>query len=122
MATFVIDENMARTTASVLQAAGHRVFDVCDVGLKARPDQDVFEYAQSVSSTIVTRDLGFASTVRFLLGSHLGIVVLRVLNEVTTRQVNATLLAALSTLTDPDFPGTLVIVEPQHTRVRRPER
>lgn len=98
MPAFLIDEDMPRSTAPALLDAGYDVADVRDVGLSGRTDHDVFRYAQTANATIISRDLDFANILSFPLGTHHGILVVRLPNEVHPRQVNAEVLRALTEL------------------------
>ncbi len=119
---FLVDEDMPRSTAAVLRQAGHSATDVRDVGLRGHSDAEVFAFAQSRRAALVTADKGFANVVSFPPGRHWGLIVLRVPNELPTRQVNQTLLRALADLEGEELRGLLVIVEPGKTRIRRPAR
>jgi predicted nuclease of predicted toxin-antitoxin system len=116
---FLIDEDMPRSTAVVLREAGHAALDGRDIGLRGRTDAEVFAYAQSRGAVLVTADKGFANLLRFPPGSHSGLIVLRVPNELPTHEVNQELLRALVDLRDEDLKGMLVIVEAGRTRIRR---
>lgn len=91
---FLVDEDLPRSTAVALRQAGHTAEDVRDIGLRGHTDQAVFEYAQSVGAILVTADKGFANVLRFPPGSHAGIILVRVPNELPTREVNQELLRA----------------------------
>jgi predicted nuclease of predicted toxin-antitoxin system len=119
---FLIDEDMPRSTAVVLRQAGHSAEDVRDIGLRGRSDQEVFEYAQAQGTILLTADKGFSNIVRFPVGSHEGIMVVRVPNELPTQTVNDELLRALEDLEGEDLAGLLMIVEVGRTRVRRAGR
>lgn len=120
MAAFLVDEDMPRSTARTLREAGYAADDVRDVGLRGHSDADVFAYAQEHSRTIVTADLGFASLLTYPLGSHSGIVVLRIPNDVSIAALNDELLGALDGLRDVELRGALIIVELGRIRLRHP--
>ncbi|HAX24549.1 MAG TPA: hypothetical protein DEU95_02950 [Chloroflexi bacterium] len=120
MVAFLIDEDMPRSTARVLREAGYAAEDVRDVGLRGHSDADVFAYAQEHSFTVITADLGFANPLTYPLGSHAGIVVVRVPNEVSVARLNDELARALEELRNEELAGLLVIVEPGRMRIRRP--
>jgi len=42
----VVDEDLPRSSAALLQSLGINAIDVRDVGLKGASDAEVFEYAQ----------------------------------------------------------------------------
>jgi predicted nuclease of predicted toxin-antitoxin system len=119
---FLIDEDMPRSTTAALREAGHSVEDVRDVGLRGRSDQEVFQYAQSQGAALLTADKGFCSIVRFPLGTHAGILVVRVPDELPTQTINHEVLRALKDLEGEDLAGLLMIVEVGRTRLRRASR
>lgn len=108
---------MPRSTAPALRAAGWEAVDVRDVGLRGRSDDEVFQEAQRRGAVLVTEDMGFANVLSFPLGSHAGIVVLRVPNELPARLVSQELIRALA---DESLTGALLIVEVGRSRLRRP--
>lgn len=122
MWTFVVDEDMARSTTTALIQTGYLAVDVRDVGLRGHSDDEIFVYAQSIGAIIVTADKDFTNTQRFPLGRHCGIVVLRIPNELSTQGVNQELVRALADLDGEDLNGLLVIVEVGRSRIRRPIR
>lgn len=117
---FLVDEDMPRSTAVALRSAGYPADDVRDVGLRGHSDADVFAYAQANQATLVSADKGFTNLLHFPLGSHAGIIVVRIPDEVPTSRLNEELLGALATLSTQSFVGILIIVEIGRTRVRRP--
>jgi len=119
---FLIGEDMPRSTAIALRQAGHAAEDVRDVGLRGRSDQEIFDHAQAQGTILITADKGFASVLRFSLGTHSGIIVVRVPDELPTQRVNQELLRALADLEGEELTGILVIVEVGRTRIRRPTR
>jgi predicted nuclease of predicted toxin-antitoxin system len=117
--SFLVDEDMPRSTARELRAAGYQVEDVRDVGLSSQSDSIIFAYAQAHQQTLLTADMGFANIVQFPLGTHAGIVVTRFPNTLPTTQVNQQILQGLTLLSGQTLTGILVIIEPGRTRVRR---
>jgi predicted nuclease of predicted toxin-antitoxin system len=78
--------------------------------------------AVSEARVLVTGDLDFANTLTVPLGSHSGILVARLANEVPVATVNAVILGAITSLAAEDVTGCLVIVELTRVRIRRPPR
>ncbi|MEW5934646.1 MAG: DUF5615 family PIN-like protein [Bacillota bacterium] len=106
-----------------MRQAGHQADHVRGVGLRGRPDREVFQWAQDHQAVLVTGDMGFASTVTFPLGSHWGIIVLRFPNEASVASVNKELLAAVAVLSEEDIRGSIVVLEPGgRVRIRRPSQ
>ena len=119
MARFLIDEDMPRSLAQHLRFAGLKAEDVRDVGLRGAPDSKVFAYAQSHGLALISADLGFSNLLAFPLGTHAGILVIRIPNEVPTTTVNRVILEAIRNLEEADLQGSLIIIEPDRLRIRR---
>ena len=69
---------------------------------------------------VVTGDGDFGNLLRFPLGGHFGIVVIEYPTAMRTRELATQIAATLSSLDDSAFKGSLVIIEPGRTRIRRP--
>lgn len=119
MLKFVIDEDMPRSTARIPKARGYEVLDVRDCGLRGKSDEEVFKFAQKEKAIILTGDLGFGNLLRFPIGNHSGIIIVHYPNEISTFQLNNQIAKAFDTLTETDFKGNLIILEPGKVRIRR---
>lgn len=119
MWAFLVDEDMPRDTAEALRRAGYTAEDVRDVGFGGRSDDEIFAYAQTHEAIVVTQDMGFSNVLSFPLGTHAGIIVMRVPNALPISQVINELLRSLAGLEDENLVGLLVIVEIGRTRIRR---
>jgi predicted nuclease of predicted toxin-antitoxin system len=117
---FLVDEDLPRTTAQVLSQANYPAEDVRDVGLRGHNDSEVFAYAQAHGRIVVSADKGFTNILRFPLGSHAGIVVVRVPDELPTAKMHQELLNGLASLSGETLAGALVIIEIGRVRVRWP--
>jgi predicted nuclease of predicted toxin-antitoxin system len=117
---FLVDEDMPRSTAVVLRQAGYAAADVRDVGLRGHGDDEIFAQAQARGAVLVTGDKGFTNVLSFPPGTHAGLIVVRVPNELPTPEVNRQVLRALAELEGEDVRGLLIIVEVGRTRIRRP--
>jgi len=119
MLKFVIDEDIPRSTAKVIKTRGYEVLDNRDYGLRGKSDEEVFEFAQKGKTVILTGDLGFGNILRFPVGSHGGIFIVHFPNEVSTSELNNQIIKAFDTLTEEDFNGNLIILEPGKIRIRK---
>jgi predicted nuclease of predicted toxin-antitoxin system len=119
MIRFLIDEDMPRSSARVLKARGFDALDVRDSGLRGKSDNEVFDFAQKNNAIILTADLGFGNLLHFPCGSHAGIVIVHFPNEVSTNELNRQIELMCANLSEEDFRGNLVILEPGRIRVRR---
>jgi len=119
MLKFVIDEDMPRSTARVLKANGIDTLDVRDYGLRGKNDEEIFTFAQENNAILLTGDLGFGNLLHFPVGSHAGIVIAHYPNETISTELNNQILKAFMNLTEDDFKGNLIILEPGKLRIRR---
>jgi hypothetical protein len=100
---FLVDEDLPRSLATALRSAGHEVFDVRDIGLRGRPDHEVFTNILSHPP-----------------GSHAGILVAHFPNEMPITVLNEQVLSAVKSLEEGEITGNLVMIEPGRLRIRRP--
>ncbi len=119
MLKFMIDEDMPKSTATILRSKGYEVLDVRDLGLRGASDQKIFESAQTEKAIILTGDVGFGNLLHFPVGSHSGIVIAHYPNGLPTQGLNNQIIKAFETLTEIDFKGNLIILEPGKIRIRR---
>ena len=120
MLKFVVDEDVPRSTSMVLRDRGFEVLDVRDCGFRGKSDKEIFDFARIERAAILTADLGFGNLVHFPLGSHYGIVIIHFPNEISTTELNRQINSLFDNLTENDFKGNLVILEPGKIRVRKP--
>ena len=57
---FLIDEDLPRSTGSLLRQHGHEAIDVRDTGLRGASDADIAAYAQKHGLCLLSGDVGFA--------------------------------------------------------------
>jgi predicted nuclease of predicted toxin-antitoxin system len=116
---FLMDANLPRSAAALLQQMGHDVVDVRDIGLRSAADDVVAGHARHNRQALVTRDIDFADIRNYPPADCAGIVVLRLPDDATAPQVMKLLeafvgredwLARLS--------GRLAIVEAWRVRFR----
>lgn len=115
---FLIDENLPAPLAQLFTGMGGEAECVYDISaLRGKPDEAIFEYARAKSAILVTRDLGFANTIRFPLSTLAGVVLIRFPNEIPT----SAMLQEISRLTQDlqlsDFQN-FIVIEPGSVRKR----
>jgi predicted nuclease of predicted toxin-antitoxin system len=120
MARFLVDESLPRSVTSALAAAGHDALDARDCGLRGAPDDAVHARAVAEGRILVSGDTDFANTLRFRLGTHPGIVVLRVPNALSPAERARRITEALDSAVLAAIAGATVIVDPARVRVLRP--
>jgi len=118
----VIDEDLPRSLAFTLSELGFLVFDIRDHGLRGHTDDEVFQFAQGKKAVLFSGDLGFGNILRYPLGKHHGICILRFPNEMPTDLINKHVNILLSKLLASDYKGNLVVLSPSLLRIRHPSK
>ena len=113
----MIDEDVPRSTVSVLCEAGYDAIDVRDIGLRGKQDHIIFKYAQREARVLISCDLGFASTLEFPPAEHHGMIVIRIPDSVSIPVFNQEVLSAITKISDQLF-HHLAIIEIGHVRLR----
>ena len=116
---FLLDANMPRSAAGVVQRCGHEAVDVRDVGLGAANDAQIASYAKQHKLAVITRDFDFSDIRNYPPAEYAGMIVL----ELPEDAIAATVVNALeSFLSQPELlarvPGRLAIVESWRVRFR----
>lgn len=95
-----------------------KISHVKEVGLAGRPDPEVFRWAQAKQAIVVTYDEDFADTRSFPLGSHFGIVRLRVW-PTTIESTKAAIERLLNQVPQSEWSGSLIIIDREKIRLRK---
>lgn len=119
MPRFLIDEDLPHILASLLAGGGHPSEHVRDLKLRGSPDNRIYEAAQQRGAVLVSGDTDFGNLLRFPLGTHPGIVVVRFPSVMRTRELAMEIARTLLSLDDQSFGGNLIILEPGRIRIRR---
>jgi predicted nuclease of predicted toxin-antitoxin system len=117
--SFLLDEDLPRSLAYTLRAAGYQALDVRDARPPEPTDTAIVAYAQSNAHTLITCDNDFANTLRYPLGSHTGIIVLRLPTDLAAPHVAQPLLNGLGALAGESLAGVLLVIEPGRLRMSR---
>jgi predicted nuclease of predicted toxin-antitoxin system len=115
---FLVDDNLPTTLADQLRAAGWTAEHTQDVGLRGRPDTQVFAYAQRQRATIVTQDHDLADR-RIFPTPHAGIVLVQLPQPWPRTQKEQRIVQALRGLGGASLDDALVILEPSQVLVYR---
>ena len=101
-----------------LQRPGWTVRHVRDIWLSGATDQAIFDWAQQNAAIVITFDEDFADTRMYPVGSHAGVIRLRVW-PTTVESSEAALGRLLATTPDDVLPGSLIIIDNLRIRIRR---
>lgn len=118
----VIDEDLHKSLKEILLSLDFTVYDIRDSGLQGSSDNKVWSFTQRKKAILFTGDLGFSNILRFPLGSHSGICILRYPNEMPIDLINKNIKKLLVKLTPEDYQGNLVIISWDKIRIRRLEQ
>ena len=62
---FLLDADMPRSSAKLIRSLGYNIEDVRDIGLRRAKDEEIVKYALKNNRIIITRNVGFGSTLRY---------------------------------------------------------
>ena len=118
--TVLLDQNVPRAIAQWLntQRPQWTIYHTSDVELSGRADEEVFAWAQTRQAVTVTFDEDFADQRSFPIGSHAGIIRLRVW-PTTVEETQQALARLLAEISDTELAHALVIVDREAIRIRR---
>ncbi len=103
-----LDENLgARRAVERLRSAGHDVATVTDQQLESASDDRLAEVCRDEDRCLVTLDLGFADSVRFVPSRFRGIAVLRLPTKRTPPDLYAALDTFVTAIEGRDVKGKL---------------
>ena len=116
---FLLDANMPRSAAGVVQRFGHEAVDVREIGLGGAGDKQIAAYAKEHDFALITRDFDFSDIRNYPPANFAGIIVL----ELPDDAVAATVVKIVeSFLSQPhllsQLAGRLAIVESWRVRFR----
>jgi predicted nuclease of predicted toxin-antitoxin system len=119
----LLDQNVPPVLAEFLtiQRPDWIVRHVRDVGLNGAADQEAFEWAKRHEAIVITFDEDFADTRMYAIGTHAGVIRLRIW-PTTTEATEAALGRLLATTPDAVLAGSLVVIDNQRIRIRRTAR
>src|SRR5438067_337827 len=107
----LVDENMPRSLVVDIARLGFAVEDVRDLGLRGRPDAEVFAAATASDAMIVTRDRGFADSRDWPDGFTAGVIFVNLPDDTTASEVNRRVTQLLSRRRPESLLGGVTFVE-----------
>jgi predicted nuclease of predicted toxin-antitoxin system len=116
---FLIDADLPRATAGLLERYGHTPVDVRDIGMSSAKDPEIASYALANELILVTGDGGFGNMQDYPPSDYHGFVVLRAPRNATAHLILQILESFLKegSLVG-QLSGRLAIVEPGRIRLR----
>lgn len=114
-----LDENLPVTAALRLREQGHDVDTVHDEGLVGRSDDVVWSAAQAEGRFLVTQDLDFSDTRKFVPDTHHGVLLVR-LPDTEQWRASDYLYAWFGSPEVESWARCVVVATPTKVRVLRP--
>lgn len=108
---FLVDENMPRSLATQIATLGFNVQDVRDIGLKGRPDNEVFDAAIVADAIIITRDRGFAIEKSWPENFTAGVIFINLPDNTPVSVINAKITELLAQRLPVSLLGAVTFVE-----------
>lgn len=112
----LLDENISPVVAQRLAEMGFDAVHVREVGLKGAKDPDILVYASRTGRFLVTLDADFADVRRYPVGTHRGILRLRL--KFAPPDVVLELLRTLLPKLAQVKPGALIVSDAHRYRIR----
>ena len=114
-----LDENLPEALVTVLAELGHDADTVPQENLTGRDDVAVWDAAQQAGRFLITQDLDFSDSRKYVPGTHRGILLMRLRDP-----GRLALLHAVERLFSMEpvetWPGCLVVATERKLRVLRP--
>ena len=119
----LLDQNIPPSVCEFVRGRkpSWEVRHVNDVGLRGATDDIIFRWAQKDGSLVITFDEDFADARMYPIGSHAGVVRIRVW-PTTVENTQAALARLFDAVTDEELPESLVIIDQRRIRMRRSAR
>ncbi len=115
-----LDENLPFRLATALKELGHDVHTAYEERLAGHPDKEIWGATQKESRFLITQDLDFSDLRRFVLGSHHGILLVR-LRAPNRRSLTIRIEELFQEENVSEWAGCFVVATERKTRVLKPE-
>jgi len=115
-----LDENLPLRLATLLKGHRHDVDTVHDEGFIGHADREIWEAAQKESRFLITQDLDFSDSRKFVPGSHHGILLLR-LHSPNRRRLVGRIVEIFQKESVGEWSGCFVVATERKIRVLKPQ-
>jgi len=114
-----LDENIPRILCAVLTDLGHDVHSVFEEQPTGHPDADIWNTAQREGRFLITQDLDFSDTRKFIPGHHHGILLIR-LSSPSRSNLAFRLRQIFGSENVENWKGCFVVATKRKIRIQRP--
>lgn len=119
MLKVLVDEDLPRSTAALLNSRDIDAVDVRDVGLRGSSDSKIFSYAQKHGMILISRDKEFANILKYPPETHCGIILVKLPFTYVRDQILDVIGRFFGEAERDKLPGNLTILESDKYRIRR---
>ena len=116
---FFLDTNIPYSALVVFEELKLESTHARDAGLSRVSDREIADYAKKNESILLTKDLEFANTKPFPLGSHKGLIIMRLPTFFKASQFANVLRDFLASININDLNRAVAIVKPGKYRIRK---
>lgn len=116
---FLCDECVYAATVKLLKNLGHDIITVNELGLQSSSDEKILSTATKKRRILLTFDQDFSNIYRFPLGTHSGIIIVKIKPH-TVEDTNSCLKHFLEVTPPENISNSLVIVGKKKIRIRKP--
>lgn len=115
-----LDENLPLQLASLLEELGHDAHTVHDERLIGHEDRQIWDAAQKESRFLITQDMDFSNSQKFVPGSHHGLLLIR-LRSPNRRNLVGRIVELFQKESVGEWSGCFVVATERKIRVSKPE-
>ncbi len=115
----LLDENLSPETTLFLRSLGYDAIDVSKLKVAGATDDELMNQAQQEGRVVLTFDADFADISEFPLGTHPGVIRLRIFPQIF-EILHPILERELAELSKMNIAGCIVIIDNWRVRVKRP--
>ena len=116
-----LDENLPEALVPVLAELGHGTDTVPQENLAGQADETGWDAAQQAGRFLITQDLDFSNSHKFMPGTHYGILLLRLRDPGRLALLQIVEMLFRTELVD-SWRGCLVVATERKLRVLRPQK
>ncbi len=116
---FLLDANLSPALVEQLGRAGHTAVHVADLDMLAATDDAILDRASSDGFVLITADSDFPMLLALRRETTPSVLLLRHVNELSSRRHGALVVVNLPTVIDDLESGAIVSLSPTRMRVRR---
>ena len=115
-----LDENLPHGLCSTLASLGHDVHTVHEENLTGHVDAEIWDSAQREGRFLLTQDLDFSDTRKFIPGLHHGLLLVR-LNSPSRSDLLFRIGQLFRNENVEDWKGCFVVATDRKIRIQRPQ-